>query len=82
MYDYTGKIGPLLSFTGSDWPMYSFSTPAFAFWNGIANGLKAEGYKNKQIKEWLQSKSAKWFMDVHEGKIEELGFSLAKKIKG
>ena len=74
--DITGKIGPLYPIPESEWPMYSFNGPAFSFWNGVAKGLKDSNYNEKDIQGWLQSKSARWFLDYYGEKIESLGFKL------
>lgn len=75
--DITGKIGPL----GSDceWPMYSYNRAAYTLWNGIANGLKARRWTEKQIRDWLQSKSPRWALDGELGvSLEKLGMEFAK----
>jgi len=69
--DITGKIGPLWPIkSGSDWPMYSYERPAYMVWNAIAETLhENHGWTEKQIKDWLQSKSPRWALDGHLGDI-------------
>jgi len=78
MKDYTGKLGSLFVNTTAEWKMFSFETPSSLFWNGVANALKEKGYSEVKIKEWLQSKEARWLMDVHGEEIERLGYELIK----
>ena len=65
VYDCTGFIGPQLqhSVTDVEWPMYSFDRPAFVVWNAIAANLHARGWTDAEIKDWLQSKCARWALD-------------------
>lgn len=81
--DITDKIGPLWRNPEEPaWPMYSFNGPSFMLWNAIANGLHARGWSNKQIKDWLQSKGARWALDGSVGDaIEKLGREYAKQIQ-
>lgn len=64
-YDCTGVIGPLYPACGGnpEWPMYSFDRAAYTVWNAIAANLNKRGWSDKQIKEWLQSKSPRWALD-------------------
>ena len=84
--DYTGNIGPsprMAEYRESNpvpWPMYSFETPAFCFWNGVANGFRRAGWTEDEIQGWLQSKLARWEMDGNDHEIEELGERFAKRI--
>lgn len=74
--DITGKIGNLFHSheTPPEWPMYSYSRPAYMLWNAIANGLIAKGWTEEQIKEWMQSKETRWALDGKLGdKILKLG---------
>lgn len=67
--DYTGRLGPLTS--DAEWAMYSFERPAFMFWNAIANALRARGWSEEEIKEWLQSKEPRWMLDGEMGRSFE-----------
>jgi hypothetical protein len=78
--DITDKIGSLYNGTKElpEWPMYSFDRPAYYLWNAIANGLHQRGWTEEQIKDWLQSKSARWALDGSLGEsIEQLGAEFA-----
>ena len=77
MKDYTGKFCDLNPLS-NEWPMYSFDRAAYSFWNGFANGLKDKGFRDDQIKDWLQSKLARWLLDADSEKIENLGYEMAK----
>lgn len=66
--DITGKIGPLYDTTSNaDWPMYSFYGPSMRVWGTVANRLHKRGWSEDKIKEWLQSKNARWAMDQSLG---------------
>lgn len=77
--DITGEIGPLFVGKAPRTPMYSYRFPSDYFWNGIANGLKKKGFTKKEIRDWLQSKMARWTIDGHAGKIEKLGEEIGLK---
>lgn len=77
--DITGKIGQLNGNDKPEWPMYSFDRPAHYFWNGVANGLKKSGLNDEEIKDWLQSKAARWLLDSMGEKIVKLGKKYGKK---
>ena len=82
--DYTGKFCDLHPSTNTEWPMYSYERPAYTFWNGFANGLKKQGFTDKEIGNWLMSKQARWMLDGKEHELSDLGFELsqgAKKVK-
>lgn len=83
--DYSDKLGPLFPDHNQDreWPMYVYRRPAYLFWNGVANGLLDKGYNEEQVKEWLQSKNARYSLDGGwEQEIESLGYKLAIGGKG
>jgi predicted transcriptional regulator len=74
-YDCTGHLN-------SEWPMYSFETPSFMLWNAIASEMNAKGWTDEEIKEWLQSKAARWACDGELGEaIIKLGKKFGKKAK-
>lgn len=79
--DYTGKMGRLYPPHDDkpEWPMYSYERPAWNFWNGVANGLRDMGYSDEQIKGILQSKAARWLLDKHDDKLQDLGYSMANE---
>lgn len=81
-YDITGKIGDLFSASRKpEWPMYSFERPAYTLWNAIAGRLKAAGWSDDQIKEWLQSKSPRRALDNELGeKLHSLGVEYADNV--
>ena len=56
-----------------EWPMYSHDRPAHAYWNGVANALHDAGWNDYAIKDWLQSKQARWLLDARDEEIEALG---------
>ncbi len=78
MTDYTGKVGALHHIE-NEWPMYSFTAPAYNFWNGVANELERRGMSQKAIKEFLQSKDTRWMMDHYGERLEQLGAELVNK---
>ena len=61
--DISGKVGSMFQGQQPEWPMYSFDRPAHAFWQGIANGLTAQGKTEKEVQEILQSKYMRWLFD-------------------
>jgi hypothetical protein len=81
-YDCTDLIGPHDS--DKPWPMYSYERPAYLVWNAIAGALHKRGWTDSQIKDWLQSKQARWALDGELGEaIQDLGDAYANKhIKG
>ena len=77
--DITDRIGQIGS--NAEWPMYSHDRAAYMLWNAIANGLAAKGWTEEQIKDWLQSKSARWALDGDLGDaISKLGTEYANTI--
>lgn len=67
-YDISGKIGPMYDTTsGAEWPMYSFNGPSMTVWGTIAAALHERGWSDARVKEWLQSKAARWAMDMDLG---------------
>lgn len=90
--DYTDRIGPrrelaTLPPTGTiRWPMFSFLTPAWTFWDAVANGMRAVGWGPSEIKRWLQHTTARHALESDWGDhLRSLGFKLgsehATKIK-
>ena len=74
--DITDKIGQLYSLRGSrahprhplpEWPMYSYERPASILWNALANALHQRGWTEGEIRDWLQSKYARWALDGYLG---------------
>ncbi len=82
MLDITGRIGPLYTpKEPPEWPMYSFDCPAALLWNAIANEFFEAGWNKDQIKEWLQSKNARWALDGALGEsVNKIGKDYARKI--
>lgn len=80
--DITDRIGELYPTKGEpEWPMYSFDRPSYMLWNAIATGLTARGWTEQQIKDWLQSKGARWALDADLGEaISQLGCAYASAI--
>jgi hypothetical protein len=61
--DYSAKI------EAAD--MYSYSRPAWIFWNAAMNTLiQKHGMTETQAIEWLRSKHARWMLDRSEEQIE------------
>ena len=73
--DYTGKMGPLDS--GRKWEMYSYTRPAWVFWNAFANGLKNRGFTDEQIKAALTGKGVRWMLDKDLEMIEDVAHTMA-----
>ena len=79
-FDITDKIGDLNPTTETpEWPMYSYSRPAYIFWNGVAKGLMEAGLNQEEIQRWLQSKLARWELDGMGHLLENFGRSMTKK---
>jgi hypothetical protein len=72
-YDITDRIGPSHAIE-CDWPMYSYERPSYILWNAIAANLHGRGWSDAEIKQWLQSKEARWALDGSLGEaLIELG---------
>lgn len=83
-HDISGRIGPLYGIVVPDAEvkMYSYERPAWQLWNAIYNGLRLQGWSDKDAVEWLQSKSPRWALDNELGDaIEKLGLEFAKGVK-
>ena len=77
--DITGEIGEL--FPSSDKPkytMYSYSRPAYNFWQGFYDGLRKKGMTHEDAIAVLQSKAARHMLDGHADEVRTLGEKLAK----
>ena len=83
MIDITARIGSIHTpDERAEWPMYSYDRPAYILWNAIANVLHAKGWTEDEIKNWLQSKDARWALDFGlEESIEDLGRAYAEGIQ-
>jgi hypothetical protein len=81
-YDITGQIGDSLPRTDQpEWPMYSFRGPSMLLWNAIGRRLAESGWSETKVREWLQSKEARWALDGSLGiAIEALGATYAEKV--
>jgi len=80
-YDCTGLIGQLGEDAMCEWPMSSFDAPAYTVWNAIAATFNRAGWSDHQIRDWLQSKQARWAMDMDLGEVlREAGEAYARKI--
>lgn len=78
--DFTGRLCDLFPMTetfGEPIKMYSYSRPAYLFWNAFLNGLIQRGLTEKQAIEEVQSKGVRWMLD-NDDKIEALGLEMAK----
>ena len=82
-YDCTGHIGPSHpTQEQAEWPMYSFERPSFILWNAIAGELHRRGWRDKQIRDWLQSKNTRWALDMDLGEaLQKLGREYAETVK-
>jgi hypothetical protein len=80
-FDITAKIGPMSNIASTQaWPMYSYDRPAYILWNAIAKSLHSKGWSEIAIKDWLQSKEARWALDGELGEaLEALGATWAEK---
>ncbi len=74
-FDITGKIGELFPRFNEkpEWPMYSYSRPAYTLWNAIGARLASNGWTEEQIGEWLRSKGTRWALD---GKLGDMLIAL------
>jgi hypothetical protein len=80
-YDCTGLIGQLGEDAMAEWPMYSYDAPAYTVWNAIAAEFNKAGWSDDQIKDWLQSKAARWAMDGDLGDaMRAAGAAYARKV--
>lgn len=70
--DISGDICDLYPNTGSC-PMYSFSRPAYVFWQGFYDALIGRGIPHEDVMKILQSKGVRHMLDGREEEIEELG---------
>ena len=58
---------------------YSYDGPSAGFWHGVAYYLHEQGKSDKEIRDIIASKDARWLLDNYGGQISELGYDLAKK---
>jgi len=80
--EISGDIGPLIPQNGdAKYPMYSYSRPAYVFWNGFAKGLAKQGFSAEKIMEILQSRDVRHYLDAVDDQIEKLGEKLGKGMK-
>lgn len=78
--DITSSIGEL--FPSSEpvkYTMYSYSRPAYLFWQGFYAGLRKNGATHKQAIAVLQSKAARHMLDGEGDTLSELGEPMANK---
>ncbi len=76
--DITGEIGAQYSSDDYEYPMYSYSRPAYNFWNGFYNGLRKRGLTKEQAISEMQSKGVRWMLDSDDSSLEKLGEKMAK----
>jgi hypothetical protein len=77
--DITGKIGDLYpAREEAEVPMYSYSRPAYLFWQGFYEALRKRGLTDDQALTEMQSKGARWLLDSDGEEIIKLGRSLGK----
>ena len=74
--DLTDRFGPIDS--KAEIPMYSYSRPAWGFWNGVAKELARQGHSMEYIEDWLKSRNARWLLDHFDREIERLGERLCR----
>lgn len=77
--DITVDIGDLyLSKERAKHPMYSYSRPAYNFWQGAYEGMRKAGKTHDEAMKILQSKAARWMLDKEDNKLRNLGRRMAK----
>jgi hypothetical protein len=77
--DITGKIGSLFpDASDPEIPMYSYSRPAYLFWQGFYEGLRERGMTDEQAFEEMQSKGVRWMLDLSGEMLGDLGRSMAQ----
>ena len=73
------NIGPLYPMRdNAKYPMYSYDRPTDYFWTGACEKLREEGWSNKEIVDWLQSKSTRWLLDGRGDELVALGKVMAE----
>lgn len=60
-------------------PMYSFSRPAYSFWQGFYDALRSRGLTQDEAFEEMQSKGVRWLLDSHGTELRNLGVELGLK---
>ena len=78
MNDITGQIGDLYPLLSPEVPMYSFSRPAYIFWQGFYDGLIKRGFTHEIAIREMQSKGVRWMLDSEDNKLKELGAKMAE----
>ena len=68
MLELAAQASAALDKDTPEWPMYSYSRPAYLLWNAIARELFAAGWTEARIKDWLQSKSTRRAQDIRQGR--------------
>lgn len=86
--DISAEIGPLFPDPEATVTMYSYSSPAWSFWQGAFDELRARGWSREQAFEFLQSKHTRWMFDGDSaevcwfmGKIMTREYPIANKMK-
>lgn len=77
--DITGDIGNLYANSSPSVPMYSFSRPAYLFWQGVYAQMIDKGYTHDAAIEFLQSKNARWMLDGFGQELITLGSKMFNK---
>ena len=62
--------------------MYSYSRPAYLFWQGVYDYLISQGLTHEKAIDVLQHKDTRWMLDHHGDEVKELGRKMAKKYFG
>jgi hypothetical protein len=57
--------------------MYSYSRPAWVFWQGAYDGMRKAGKTHEEAIKILRSKAPRWMLDQKENKVYNLGKSLS-----
>lgn len=69
----TDRIGPLYPIKAQDRKedcgMFSFDRPSYIVWNAVAETMHKLGHSEAEIKDWLQSKAARWAADGELGQM-------------
>lgn len=76
--DISADIGDLFPNETIKVTMYSYSRPAWVFWQGYYNGLIDNGLTHEQAIAVLQSRDVRWMLDDKSDQIKELGYNLAR----
>ena len=78
--DITGDIGDLYPVIAPKYPMFSYSRPAWLFWQGVYNTLTKKGKTHEEAIEILQHSLVRYALDDIQDEIVKSGERFGEKL--